>query len=155
MRLLRSQRRTGTFLAIAVLAGCATTHGLKTSRGSGEIRHYRADWSTIWDAAISSIGTNGLEIEEINEDQGYILAGKGLGLWSYGERVGIFINLERETENGAVYAVEVISKRNWALNITAKDWKRSVFQVFESKLPHEACVRCAPPPDQPPSSGRG
>ena len=73
-----------------------------------------------------AIGVNGLEIEEMNEDQGYILAKKGGGMYSYGERIGIFIDLRRTDENGQEhYAIEVISKRKGKLNIVAKDWKES------------------------------
>ena len=127
---------------IVLLAGCSTTQGLKTSRGQGEVRHYRTDFSTLWDASMWAIGVNGLEIEEMNEDQGYILAKKGGGLFTYGERIGIFID-PPESDGGA-FKVEVISKKKGKLNMFAKDWKESVFAVLESRLPDSASLRPNP-----------
>lgn len=137
------RRFTTVLVSAFLLAACATTQGLKTSRGQGEIRHYRTDFQTLWDASLWAFGANGLEIEELNEDQGYILAKKGGGLFSYGERVAIFIERDSRLQAGddteaEVFKVEVISKKKGKLNIGAKDWKKPVYEMLESRLPDSA-----------------
>jgi hypothetical protein len=116
-----------TSLAI-VLAGCVTGQRVLQDRGKGEVRCYRASFERVWGAAERGVRWTGLEIEVADTAQGHVLAR------SYepevqdpermavdadaGERVGVFI----DSAGADLWAVEVVSRRVFALDISARDW---------------------------------
>lgn len=158
---MNSPKLVGVVFGILVamlFSGCATTQGLKTSRGDGESRVYETAYSTLWQACMWAVEANELELEEFREDEGYILAKKGMSFFSYGERVAVFI--DRQDNREAVidstgsstptrFTVEIISKRKLATNLFAKDWTTSLFASLESRLPEEALLLIRDPAEDP------
>ena len=143
----RGQRYMRKAVITAVTVGtfaCATTGGVRTSQGSGETRFYRTTFDTLWDASLLALAENGLEIVDIARDSGYVLASGAGSFWSYGERVGVFVG--RDSSNTQALAVEVVSKRVLATNITAKNWKKPIFAMLEAHLPSSAMVEATAEP---------
>jgi hypothetical protein len=126
-------------IALLVLTtSCATVDGLRDSKGTGETSYYRADRETLLDASVIALRDLGLSIEDVREDEGYVLASQGAGVTSYGEVVGVFVrDLSQDT---TVRAVEVVSRKRLATNVFAKSWKDDVFGNLEGQLPVEALL---------------
>lgn len=162
-------------LAIS-LAGCVTTQRVLRERGEGQVRCYRGSFEEVWTAAERGVRWVGLVTEVADTTQGQLIAR------SYepevqdpermavdadaGERVGVFL----ERAGSGVWAVEVVSRRIFTLDISARDWTPEVFSAIEAQLPDSAradtpeIARCeaqrrrppSPSPgDQPPGSASG
>ncbi len=136
---MRYPMRQGALLMPVLLTvACATTSGVRSSQGDGESRVYRATYDELWAACFLALAENGLPIVEADKHAGIILASKDVSFFSYGERVGVFVNAN--LVDTTTLAVEVVSKRVLATNITAKNWTESVFSMLEAHLPPSAVV---------------
>jgi hypothetical protein len=126
------------------LAGCVTTQRVLRERGEGEVRCYRGSFEEVWAAAERGVRWVGLVIEVADTAQGQLMAR------SYepevqdpeqmavdadaGERVGVFL----DNAGAGLWAVEVVSRRIFALDISARDWTPDVFLALEAQLPDSA-----------------
>lgn len=132
-----------TSLATA-LAGCVTTQRILQDRGSGEVRCYRGSFERVWGAAERGVRWVGLVIEVADTAQGHLLARnyepevqdpERMAVDAdAGERVGVFL----DSAGVDLWAVEVLSRRVFALDISARDWTPDVFQAIEAQLPDSA-----------------
>ncbi|MFV1989056.1 MAG: hypothetical protein ACC682_17425 [Gemmatimonadota bacterium] len=131
-----------------VVASCASAGNIADSRGDGETRCYIAPYDILWPAAESGVRSLGLVLERANRENGIIVARTykdeaqepaEMVLGSHaGERVAVF--LERDSLDGqgrAVWALEVVSRPIFALDVSARDWTRAVFLAIESRLPED------------------
>ncbi len=134
----------------AALAACVTTGGMLQERGTGEVRCYRVSFDTLWPATQEAVRWVGLVLESTNRENGFVIARnyepevrdpEEMAVDAdAGERVGVFL----EDAGVDVWAVEVVSRRIFALDVTARDWTRTVYQAIEDRLPDTAR---APHPD--------
>lgn len=159
------------------LAGCVTTQRVLRERGEGEVRCYLGPFEEMWAAAEEGIRRVGLVIEVADTAQGALMARnyepevldpEQMAVDAdAGERVGVFL----ERAGAGLWAVEVVSRRIFPLDISARDWTPDVFLALEAQLPDSAkaatpeiaeCERQrrsatpAPPPgDRPSGLSRG
>lgn len=141
----RSAARTGLpALGMGLLAACVTARGILEERGRGETRCYRAPYDAVWSAAQEGLTTLGLVLERANREEGVFVARtyepevedpEEMALEAdAGERVALFVI--RDQTN--VWAVEVVSRPIFQLDLTARNWTPSVFLQLESALPDSA-----------------
>lgn len=143
-------------LVLALLGACATTAGLREQRGQGSTRFYQAPLERVWDAALRAVEANGLRLDRADRGDRFIAAthlpaGDPVGppeesvavSADQGERVGIFVD---SVAPGA-WAVEVVTRRRFALDPTAQDWTRAIFRVIERELGPDARLPGPPRPD--------
>lgn len=128
-------------LAAALLGGaCASAGGLAGARGEGVTRYYATDFATLWKAIRASMSFNRLRVQEADRRERHVYAvrsgqrrGPGaregeLAVSSdFGERVAVFV----DSVAPGTWAVEVITRRRFALDVTYEDWTRDVFQALE------------------------
>lgn len=117
-------------LILAFLSGCASVQVAKDARGTGQKKIYEKPMSQVWDAMKQAVLKTGGSIKSENTDDCSILAEYGAGLFSWGERVGVFcvVISENKTET------EVVSKRAVSMNITASDWTNDIYKELDKLL---------------------
>lgn len=142
---------------LALLGACATTAGLREQRGQGLTRFYAAPFERVWEAAVRAVEANGLRLDRADRGDRFIAAthlptGDPVGPpegsvavgADQGERVGIFV----DSVAAGTWSVEVVTRRRFALDPTARDWTRDVFLVIERALGPDA-RRPGPPRPEP------
>lgn len=152
------RRRTMPLLALLLAGACATTGGLLQERGQGTTRFYEAPLEEVWDAALRAVEANGLRLDASDRSERFIAAThlppddpvgppeESVSVGSdQGERVGIFV----DSVAPGTWGVEVVTRRRFALDPTARDWARDVFRVVERELGEEARVPGSGAPARP------
>ena len=139
-------RSTGPALCALglVASGCVTTRGILEERGTGVTRCYAIEYQELWSAAQDALQMHGLVLERANRENGFLAARtyepeveppEEMALESdAGERVAVFI----ERDSPGVWAVEVVSRPIFGLDVTARNWTRPVFVSLEDLLPETA-----------------
>ncbi len=166
-------RRVLPVASLLIVTACVSTERLRQSRGSGELRCYKGEFELIWGAVEQSIVRNGLLLLEADTLHRTVIARsapepraedpKDMAMDSNaGERVAVFV----DSAGPAIWSVEVVSRRFFALDPSPRDWTDDVFEVLEAFLPDSAArpwhyeyPRCLPrspvaPIDSATSAGR-
>lgn len=156
-------------LAALAAVACATTGGMLDDRGEGVTRFYETTFDSLWAAARSAVRANGLETDDENRSERYIVATNPPDRQTdfdeervavdadQGERVAIFV----DSLGPRTWGVEVVTRRQFALDPGKTPWAKDVFwvverylgggaRVLEESLPDS--VRPAPGPDARPDS---
>ncbi|MDH3734970.1 MAG: hypothetical protein OEU54_15690 [Gemmatimonadota bacterium] len=147
-------------LAAGAVAACTTYSNIVDHRGSGETRCYVAAFDHLWPAVETGVRELGLVLERANRENGILVARtyqredippEEMALQSNaGERVAVF--LERDSIDGEgrdIWAIEVLSRPIFSLDVTPRDWTRSVFLALENRLsedvfdPNEDVAACS------------
>jgi len=103
---------------MSLTTGCSNLADARAAKGSGMARKYAVSAEKVWQAMPAVLAELQLPLVSENNQEGYILAQRGVTLASYGENVAIFI----ESVNGVTKTrAEVISKKAMATNIFASD----------------------------------
>lgn len=118
------------FLAM-INAGCATLADAQAAKGSGSFKIYSHPYDVVWNAAVETVKSSGLDLIVQNKEQGNILAQRGMTAFSYGENVAIFVE---DVGNKVKTRVEVVNKRTLATNITAANWETRILQDLDRRL---------------------
>jgi uncharacterized lipoprotein len=118
-------------LASAMLSGCSTLSTAQEAKGSGMSRIYNKDYNTVWNATDEVVRNSGLSVASSNKEKGEILAESGMGAFTYGENVAVFVT---ELDKTPQTKVEVVNKRVLATNVTAKDWDELLLRHLDGKL---------------------
>lgn len=116
----------------AAMAGCTTLADAKLGRGTGQSRIYPVGQDVVWKYLPGIVQGVGLDYVDGNRLEGYALAQHGLGLFTYGENVAIFVDACADLSSTRV---EVVSKRSLATNITATNWEAIVLDALSRALP--------------------
>ena len=129
------------------LTSCITAQRLTRDRGQGEVRCYRGSFEEIWRATTRAVAWVGLIVEAADTAQGELLARnyelevrdpEDMALDAdAGERVGVFL----DSAGTSLWAVEVLSRRVFALDVSARDWTPTVFAALEDQLTESARTR--------------
>ncbi len=101
--------KTALLVAAAVtmlLGGCASTETVKQAQGQGVSRVYPAAYEPVFAAALAAAKTKELEVVESDKAAGRLVLSHGVTLWSWGERMAVFI---KPAASGGTQ-VEVVSK---------------------------------------------
>lgn len=117
-------------LTLVLLQGCTTLADARKAEGEGSKRVYAASVDTTWDAAVKALEKLKLDIATQNKSDGYILAQRGMSLFSAGENVAIFIKKKGSTES----EVEIVSKKAMKTNIFAPDWTDDIYKEITIAL---------------------
>jgi uncharacterized protein YceK len=122
------------FIALAVTAfmsGCSTLADARSAKGTGPAREYSASVDEVWKAMPTVLAELSLPLVGDNKAEGYILAQRGMTVFSNGENVAIFV----ESVNGVTRTrVEVVSKKSMALNVFAPDWSKEILDKLGERL---------------------
>jgi hypothetical protein len=130
-------------LILSSLSGCATIDATiataYNSRGQGKSRIYNASFNTVWNTVPKAVNTLGLTVAgkrcyaprlHQNQEEGYILAFKGISGFSWGENVAVFV----EKVDSERTKVEVVSKKAVSSNITARNWEKPILDNLSGLL---------------------
>lgn len=119
-------------LICAALSGCTTLADAKLGRGTGQSRVYPVSADVVWHYLPGVVQGVGLDYVDGNRLEGYALAQRGMGLFTYGENVAIFVEPGVDVSGTRV---EVVSKRSLATNITATNWEGIILDALGRALP--------------------
>jgi uncharacterized lipoprotein len=117
-------------LSIALVSGCSTLADARKAEGEGVKRTYQAPFKKTWDVSLTALSKLKLEVASENQQQGYILAQRGMTAFSYGENIALF--LKKQNENATT--VEVVSKKSMSTNIFAPDWTEDIHREITLQL---------------------
>lgn len=115
---------------IALTTGCASVDTAKSELGTGVSRVYSSQYDAVWESARKALQSLNLTISEEDRATGMISATRGMSAFSYGERVALRVTREGDGQ----MRVEVISRRAYALNVTATDWEPIILQRIGDEL---------------------
>jgi len=120
------------YLAVIILSisACSTTQAVKQSRGKGLRQQYDSSYQDVYKAMLNTAYKQGLRVEEYDEKTGFLYATHGITLWSWGERIAIFVRKvdENSTE------VEIVSRKVFVPLNFAPDWAKYIFTGIEAEL---------------------
>ncbi len=144
-RIERRIRVIGCLVFAGIVSGCLTTERLMRARDEAEVRCYRTSFDVVWAAIGRSFNLNGLELEEAEPRQRYLVARSGPEPEpravedmavdaNAGERIAVFI----DSVAPGVWAVQVVSRPNFALDPGQKNWTSDVFGAIERVLADSA-----------------
>jgi len=118
-------------LIFFLISGCATINSPQPGSGGSTFSVYEKSYDDIWRAAVK-IADRNLTIVENNKEAGILRAKSNIGLFTWGEVVGIFI---KPTENGnEVYTINVQSIKRSRGQITGKDWTSTLISGIQEEL---------------------
>jgi hypothetical protein len=118
---------------VAALATAACTTSLvdaRDAKGSGTRHVYNGSFDTVWNAVMKSVKSTRLELVLDNKEKGIILGQGKVGPFTEGENVAIFV----DDAGGTKTRVEVVSKRAYAPNLTARNWETKIFDDLDKRL---------------------
>ena len=116
---------------VVVLTGCATTDSLQPGTGGSSFEVRGRSYDEVWKAVVTVAGRS-LTIVESNKEAGILKAEKGVGLTTWGEVVGIYVQPARS--GAAVYTVEVQSLKRSRAQITGQDWTTTMVSGIRAEL---------------------
>jgi uncharacterized lipoprotein len=114
-------------------SGCSTIADCLDAKGQGTSRIYNAPFETVWKTTPKALNDLGLSVAGQNREEGYILAGKGMTAFSYGENVGVFIDVVSDEQT----KVETVSKKTMATNLFAWNWEKRILDKLSEMLSSE------------------
>jgi uncharacterized lipoprotein len=117
-------------LSVALVSGCSTLADARKAEGEGVKKTYQAPFKQTWDVSLTALSKLKLEVASENQQQGYILAQRGMTAFSYGENIALF--LKKQNENAT--SVEVVSKKSMSTNIFAPDWTEDIHREIALQL---------------------
>lgn len=99
---------SGLIVSVFILAlgGCASTETVKEAQGEGASRTYPAAYESVYNATLEAAKSKNLEVVESDKATGKIILSHGITLWSWGERIAVFV----QSKGAASTQVEIVSK---------------------------------------------
>ena len=117
-------------LCSVIVGGCASTETVKEAEGQGVTRVYHYAYEPVFNATLAAAKTRELEVVERDKNSGKVILSHGVTLWSWGERIAIFIRpLTDDTTE-----VEIVSKAVMAPLNFPPDWQEILFEQIDSEL---------------------
>lgn len=122
---------TVIFAVITIaMTGCASTETVKEAKGEGISRAYPYVYDQVYKATLSAAKTKELEVVEEDKSKGRIVLSHGITLWSWGERIAVFI---KPLATGST-EVEIISKPVLAPLNFPPDWQQILLNQIDVEL---------------------
>ena len=115
---------------VMITGGCASTETVKEAEGEGISRSFSYAFEPVYEATISAAKEKELEVVESDKKSGRLILAHGVTLWSWGERIAVFVKplSNKETE------VEVVSKPVLAPLNFPPDWQNILLDQIEAEL---------------------
>jgi hypothetical protein len=115
-------------LCTALFSACATTESVKEAQGQGRKQIFPQRFDAAYDAALAAAQKHRIDVIEQDRATGRIVLSHGLSLWSWGERIAIFLRRVSPT----VTEVEIVSKPVLAPLNFPSDWEsKLMFEIGE------------------------
>ena len=118
-----------TLLAILV-GGCASTETVKEAEGEGSSRTYNYAYEPVYNATLAAAKVKELEVVESDKESGRVILSHGITLWSWGERIAVFIKRVGDDTT----EVEIISKPVLAPLNFPPDWQQILLEQIAVEL---------------------
>jgi len=118
-----------TLLAILV-GGCASTETVKEAEGEGSSRTYNYAYEPVYNATLVAAKVKELEVVESDKESGRVILSHGITLWSWGERIAVFIKRVGDDTT----EVEIISKPVLAPLNFPPDWQQILLEQIAVEL---------------------
>ena len=123
-----------SFLMIAFVAliasGCASTETVKEAKGQGVSRSYPYAYESVYNATVAAEKNRSLDVVENDKTNGRLILSHGITLWSWGERIAVFI----KPIAAASTEVEIVSKPVLAPLNFPPDWQQILLDQIEVEL---------------------
>jgi len=123
-------KRLSVIVLAAALSAPALAQDLLEGRGTGQKKVYRTDLEKAWRAMPRAVVQSGATVKESDKSQCAVLGETGVSAFSWGERISVFCTSRSDTE----VEIEVVSKRAFALNLTASDSTSRIFTLLDGEL---------------------
>jgi len=117
------------FLAV-IASGCASTETVKEAKGQGVSRAYQYAYEPVYNATLAAAKTKQLEVVESDKASGRLILSHGITLWSWGERIAVFI---KPTSTHST-EVEIVSKPVLAPLNFPPDWQQILLDQIDVEL---------------------
>ncbi len=117
-------------VALILLVGCASTETVRESKGEGAKNLYSATFEKVYAAALRAAQSEELEIVATDKNAGQIDLSHGVTLWSWGERISVFLTSISASET----EVEIVSKPVMAPLNFPPDWENRLFKAIDREL---------------------
>ncbi|MCH8164919.1 MAG: hypothetical protein IH889_04855 [Planctomycetes bacterium] len=117
-------------ISLLVLAGCQTLGDARAARGTGTTRLFNATEDQVWSVLPKAVNEVDLSIAGTHRADGYLLAERGVTMFSWGEKVAVFVEPQGLTQT----EVEVVSMRAVAVNITAAEFGHKLLDMIGRML---------------------
>jgi len=115
-------------LCTVLATACTTTETVKKAQGEGSKRIFPQRYEAVYDAALAVAHKHRIEITEKDPSAGRIMLSHGISLWSWGERIAIFLKRVSPTAT----EVEIISRPVLAPLNFPSDWEsKLMFEIGE------------------------
>ncbi len=128
MRLINIQ----VLILVLAFGGCQTFSDARLSKGTGIVRTYNASEEQVWSVLPKAVNEVDLAIAGMYQDDGYLLAEHGISLFSWGEKVSVFVEPQVPLQTD----VEVVSLSTVSTNITAIDFSKKLLDMIDQMLKH-------------------
>ena len=117
-------------LSLMIASGCATTETVKEAEGEGVSRIYQYEYMPVYQATLKAAKAKELEVVESDEKTGHVVLSHGVTLWSWGERIAIFV----KPVNDASTEVEIVSKAVMSPLNFPPDWENILLDQIATEL---------------------
>jgi hypothetical protein len=116
--------------SLLFMSGCRTLGDVRAAKGEGMTRVYHASEDQVWRVLPKAVNEVDLSVAGMYREDGYLLAERGVTMFSWGEKVAVFV----EPQGANTTRVEVVSKRAVATNITAADFRIRLLDMIGRML---------------------
>lgn len=117
-------------LVAVITSGCASTETVKEARGQGISRTYPYAYEPVYNATLSAAKTKELEVVENDRIGGKLILTHGVTLWSWGERIAVFIKpVAANATEVEVVSEPVLSPLNFP-----PDWQAILLEQIDVEL---------------------
>ncbi len=117
-------------VVMLIVSACSTTQAVKQSRGKGLRKHYSQSYDEVYSATLETVYNQKLHVEEHDKETGFLYATHGVTLWSWGERIAIYVY---KVDDGGT-EVEIVSRKVLVPLNFAPDWAKYIFTGIEAEL---------------------
>jgi hypothetical protein len=124
-------------ISLLLLAGCATARQVTEMEGRGSIETFDAPFERVWAAAVAAGQMGDLEIRSTDKARGYIAAGRGVRVQTFGEHVGIWVRELSPTQT----QVEVVSRQAGPPKLTIRNWEKRILANIAANLTVDPVIR--------------
>jgi hypothetical protein len=124
------KRAVLTFILATLLAACASTDTVKEAQGQGTSRSYEYAYESVFNATIAAARAKELEVVESDKNSGRLVFSHGVTLWSWGERIAVFV----KPESSRTTQVEIVSRPVLAPLNFPPDWQGILLEQIASEL---------------------
>ena len=113
--------------------GCASTETVKEAKGEGVSRVYQYAYEPVFNAALVAAKAKELEVVESDKNSGRLVLSHGVTLWSWGERIAVFVKPVAEQ----ITEVEIVSKPVLSPLNFPPDWQQILLDEIDVHLQAE------------------